>query len=344
MIAWGRRCSRRGGRRGSRLSRGCLPAGCRPGSSRAALRLPAARPPPSDTSQRRWRAFCCSCPKRWAEGSLIYLTACAAPRHAGVSLLPSKHDALPQGLPHCATVLKSWQASVPALGGGITQDPACAAISHALVPQPGGGWASLPPCLRPGSPTAPPGLAYVTQQWVSASLRRQQRQAEGEHRPAAEAGAPAAAPAPQPARPPSAYEEWLGPLWRPECADMEFAELMLQVCVPVCVLPASLALAPGSAPLPPILLSRQGDYDEQRCQRIGNEPVGACARRLPRPFALSTAPPRAPGPAAGRSAPPPPRLSHPHLPHHPCPPHPPRRWCRRCGSCRSTRPPSAASS
>ncbi|KAL4439185.1 hypothetical protein ABPG77_004087 [Micractinium sp. CCAP 211/92] len=37
---------------------------------------------------------------------------------------------------------------------------------------------------------------------------------------------------------------WLGPFWREECLEMEKAELMLQ-----------------------------GDYDEQRCRRIGNEPV-----------------------------------------------------------------------
>lgn len=81
---------------------------------------------------------------------------------------------------------------------------------------------------------------------VADSIRRQQRQDEAAYQPAA-----AQAPAPQP-KPVAgaaggragagmrkgadgdvlpaveAIKAWLGPLWRPECAEMDLAELALQ--------------------------------------------------------------------------------------------------------------------
>ncbi len=88
---------------------------------------------------------------------------------------------------------------------------------------------------------------------VADCIRRQQRQDESAYRPAA-----AQAPAPPPPKPPAgaaggngvtasraggmqtgeegealpaveAIKAWLGPLWRPECAEMDLAELALQV-------------------------------------------------------------------------------------------------------------------
>jgi hypothetical protein len=158
------------------------------------------------------------------------------------------------GLAHGARVFNLWQRSVPALGGTINQDADCAGLTHILVPQPGSGWACLPASLQPGNAGTPPGLSYVTQQWLVDSLRQQQRQPEAQYLPDPPGGgSPQQAAAPplqspaarQPSASNAAFAAWLGPLWRPECASMDLPELMLQ-----------------------------GDYDEQRCRRIGNEEVG----------------------------------------------------------------------
>ncbi|PRW44417.1 DNA-directed DNA RNA polymerase mu isoform C [Chlorella sorokiniana] len=173
-----------------------------------------------------------------------------------------------KALPGGSAVFAAWKRSLPGLGASLTQDGGAAGITHAVVPQAPNGtanWGCLPPALAPPGPS---GLLFVTQHWVADSIRRQQRQDEGAYRPAA---ARAAAPPPKPAAraAPSragsmrkgedgealpaveAIKAWLGPLWRPECAEMDLAELALQ-----------------------------GDYDEERCRRIGNEHVVEALREL----------------------------------------------------------------
>lgn len=214
---------------------------------------------------------------------------------AGVTIFVPK-----QGLPHSTQIFKVWSKSVPSLGGAVTQDEGCPAITHVLIPRPappaaksgglGGsissssfpsssptvachrsGWDSVPACLHPGKATAPTGVAYVTPQWLTDCLRLQRRQPEIDYRaPTAEeeeaaAAASAAAAAGgggasgagewgsddegEPAV--KDLEAWLGPLWRPECAAMGRVELTLQ-----------------------------GDYDVERCRRIGNEPLVQALREL----------------------------------------------------------------
>lgn len=184
--------------------------------------------------------------------------------------------ALPQGrLVHAA-----WQRSVPGLGGAVTEDAGAADITHVVVPAaPGGGaaWDALPPALRPGA--APPGLRHVTAAWLADSIKRQDLQPADAYDPAA-AAAPVQRPRPaasaaagEAAAVPSddkdlislpARQAWLGPLWRPECAAMSMTELALQ-----------------------------GDYDRERCERIGNERVRGAAAVPP----AGCSPPLLPCPA-----------------------------------------------
>lgn len=104
--------------------------------------------------------------------------------------------------PWCTLHTCRWSKSVPSVGGAVTQDESCPALTHAIVPaaappaggtkgsckvdsnnSSAGGWASLPACLRPDTACAPAAVCYVTQAWLSDCLRFQRRQPESEYRP-----------------------------------------------------------------------------------------------------------------------------------------------------------------
>lgn len=173
---------------------------------------------------------------------------------------------------------------MPSVGGAVTQDESCPCLTHAIVPaaappgagtkgmaasasSSGGAWASLPAPLQPGAAAVPVALLYVTQAWLTDSLRFQRRQPEREYRPPPAAPTAVAAATGTAAAPAAAggaaargsrrrsggwstdeggsdkeeggggggagdvasLQRWLGPLWREECLEMEKAELMLQV-------------------------------------------------------------------------------------------------------------------
>lgn len=147
----------------------------------------------------------------------------------------------PVGVPHSGSVLKAWQAHVPALGGSIIQDAqeaaSLAAITHCVVPQPGGGWPSIPSSLHPGSTRVPPGLHYVTQQWVADCMRSQRWLPEDKYQPSSAELQQQQQPSPSKSgqdghssSTTAALAAWLGPsLWPPEHAEMDNTELLLQV-------------------------------------------------------------------------------------------------------------------
>ncbi|KAL4858948.1 DNA-directed DNA/RNA polymerase mu [Chlorella vulgaris] len=183
----------------------------------------------------------------------------------------------PVGVPHSGSVLKAWQANVPALGGSIIQDAqeaaSLAAITHCVVPQPGGGWPSIPSSLHPGSTRVPPGLHYVTQQWVADCMRSQRWLPEDKYQPSSaelqQQQQPSLSKSGQDGHSSStaaALAAWLGPsLWRPEHAEMDNTELLLQARCRQCLNQRRVDAM--------LLLAAQGDFDEERCRSVGNEQV-----------------------------------------------------------------------
>ena len=95
----------------------------------------------------------------------------------------------PQQGQRAATQYQIWQRSVPAaLQGRVTQDAACPTITHAMVAAPPGS--SNASISATASSSMPPGVHWVTEQWLFASLEARSLQPEALYQPAAAAEPP----------------------------------------------------------------------------------------------------------------------------------------------------------
>ena len=75
---------------------------------------------------------------------------------------------VPPHVPFLQKMVSGWRDNIARGGGAVTQDEACAAITHIVVPTQG-GWARLPPKLHPQGIYAallPCQPQYVAQRWL----------------------------------------------------------------------------------------------------------------------------------------------------------------------------------